>query len=113
MVKPHSPQNSGFELQPPEPLEQQPSRRYSYVSILEMTNHFETLLGEGGFGKVYYGLIGNTEVAVKILSAKSAQGYREFQSEACCFNNTITFFHPLWHFFYLMLLNTLRKIMAG
>ncbi|XP_022948905.1 probable LRR receptor-like serine/threonine-protein kinase At1g07560 isoform X2 [Cucurbita moschata] len=81
MMKPHSPQNSGFELQPPEPLEQQPSRRYSYVSILEMTNHFETLLGEGGFGKVYYGLIGNTEVAVKILSAKSAQGYREFQSE--------------------------------
>ncbi|KAG6606735.1 putative LRR receptor-like serine/threonine-protein kinase, partial [Cucurbita argyrosperma subsp. sororia] len=74
MMKPHSPQNSGFELQPPEPLEQQPSRRYSYVSILEMTNHFEKLLGEGGFGKVYYGLIGNTEVAVKILSAKSAQG---------------------------------------
>ena len=46
-----------------------------------MTNNFSRLLGEGGFGKVYYGVMGNTEVAVKMLSPKSTQGYQEFQAE--------------------------------
>lgn len=82
MVEPHSPQPSGA-------FDQQSSRSYSYADILKMTNHFDTLLGEGGFGKVYYGRIGNTEVAVKLLSPKSAQGYREFQAEVCGSNRMI------------------------
>ncbi|MCH88376.1 receptor-like protein kinase, partial [Trifolium medium] len=42
-----------------------------------------TIIGEGGFGKVYVGVLQNhTQVAVKILSPSSMQGYKEFQSEA-------------------------------
>ncbi|KAI3744131.1 hypothetical protein L1987_57207 [Smallanthus sonchifolius] len=36
---------------------------------------------DGGFGTVFHGLIGDTQVAVKMLSESSAQGYREFQVE--------------------------------
>ncbi|KAL1293038.1 probable LRR receptor-like serine/threonine-protein kinase At4g29180 isoform X3 [Arachis hypogaea] len=37
---------------------------------------------EGGFGKVYLGLLqDHTQVAVKLLSVSSRQGYKEFQSE--------------------------------
>ena len=79
-MEPHSPINSEIQLNPHEPL-QTPSRQLSYSDILKMTNNFGRLLGEGGFGKVYYGVMGNTEVAVKMLSPKSAQGYREFQAE--------------------------------
>lgn len=39
------------------------------------------MLGEGGFGRVYYGKIENTEVAVKMLSPQSVQGYQQFQAE--------------------------------
>ncbi|XP_022997843.1 LRR receptor-like serine/threonine-protein kinase IOS1 isoform X1 [Cucurbita maxima] len=80
LMEPHSPINSEVQLNPHEPL-QTPSRQLSYSDILKMTNNFGRLLGEGGFGKVYYGVMGNTEVAVKMLSPKSAQGYREFQAE--------------------------------
>ncbi|XP_022949482.1 LRR receptor-like serine/threonine-protein kinase IOS1 isoform X2 [Cucurbita moschata] len=80
LMEPHSPINSEIQLNPHEPL-QTPSRQLSYSDILKMTNNFGRLLGEGGFGKVYYGVMGNTEVAVKMLSPKSAQGYREFQAE--------------------------------
>lgn len=82
-MDPHSPINSQVELHShdhQQPL-QSPSRKFSYSDILKFTNNFSKLLGEGGFGKVYYGLMGNTEVAVKMLSPKSAQGYREFQAE--------------------------------
>ncbi|XP_023524888.1 probable LRR receptor-like serine/threonine-protein kinase At1g51810 [Cucurbita pepo subsp. pepo] len=80
IVDPHSPMNSELQPRPHEPLHT-PSRQLSYSDILKMTNNFSRLLGEGGFGKVYYGVMGNTEVAVKMLSPKSAQGYREFQAE--------------------------------
>ncbi|XP_038890017.1 LRR receptor-like serine/threonine-protein kinase IOS1 [Benincasa hispida] len=82
IVDHHSPINSEVELHPhDQPPLQSPSRQFSYSDILKFTNNFSRLLGEGGFGKVYYGLMGNTEVAVKMLSPKSAQGYREFQAE--------------------------------
>ena len=50
-----------------------------------MTNNFERILGKGGFGTVYHGLIDNVQVAVKILSASSAQGFQQFQAEASTF----------------------------
>lgn len=60
----------------------QPSRVFSYSQVLQITNNFETAIGEGGFGKVYLGTLENdTQVAVKLLSASSRQGNREFQSE--------------------------------
>lgn len=60
-------------------------RRYSYSDVLRITNNFERMLGEGGFGRVYYGKIENTEVSVKMLSPQSVQGYRQFQAEVWSF----------------------------
>lgn len=49
-----------------------------------MTNNFEKALGEGGFGIVYHGYLNGTEeVAVKVLSQTSSQGYKHFKAEAC------------------------------
>ncbi|XP_027334329.1 putative leucine-rich repeat receptor-like protein kinase At2g19210 isoform X2 [Abrus precatorius] len=58
-------------------------RAFSYSEILNITENFKTIIGEGGFGKVYFGTLqDNTEVAVKLLSPSSMQGYKEFRSEA-------------------------------
>lgn len=70
------------------------NRSFSYSEIVSITNNFETIIGEGGFGKVYFGTLkDNVQVAVKLLSQNSRQGYKEFQSEVrfCKFNvNRIT-----------------------
>ncbi|KAL4375954.1 hypothetical protein GQ457_02G041410 [Hibiscus cannabinus] len=59
--------------------------RYSYRELKQATDSFsdKTLLGRGGFGRVYKGTLGNpsTEVAVKRVSHESKQGIREFVSE--------------------------------
>ncbi|KAK1400078.1 putative leucine-rich repeat receptor-like serine/threonine-protein kinase [Heracleum sosnowskyi] len=57
-------------------------RRFTYSEILKLTNNFEKIVGKGGFGTVYHGYIGDTQVAVKMLSPTSVQGYKEFQTEA-------------------------------
>lgn len=46
-----------------------------------MTNNFERILGKGGFGTVYHGYSDDCQVAVKMLSPSSAQGYKQFQAE--------------------------------
>ncbi|KAF3450657.1 hypothetical protein FNV43_RR06746 [Rhamnella rubrinervis] len=47
-------------------------RKFTYSEVLKITNNFEIILGKGGFGSVYHGLIdGTTEVAVKMLSPSS------------------------------------------
>lgn len=57
-------------------------RAFSYTEILNITDNFKTIIGEGGFGKVYFGILqDHTQVAVKLLSPSSMQGYKEFQSE--------------------------------
>ncbi|XP_024156021.1 G-type lectin S-receptor-like serine/threonine-protein kinase B120 [Rosa chinensis] len=53
-------------------------------SILAAINNFyeANKLGEGGFGPVYKGILPeNQEVAIKRLSKKSGQGYKEFMNE--------------------------------
>lgn len=56
--------------------------RFTYSEILAMTNKLERILGQGGFGMVYHGLINGTEeIAVKVLSPSSTQGYKEFKTE--------------------------------
>ncbi|CAG7898020.1 unnamed protein product [Brassica rapa] len=57
-------------------------RSFTYEEVTVMTNNFEKTLGEGGFGAVYHGnLNGNEQVAVKVLSQSSAQGYKQFKAE--------------------------------
>lgn len=56
-------------------------RSFTYSDILQITNNFKTVLGKGGFGTVYHGYLGDTQVAVKLLSSSSTQGHKEFQAE--------------------------------
>ena len=57
-------------------------QRYSYSEVVSITNNFKTIIGRGGFGKVYLGkLKDEAQVAVKLLSPSSNQGYKEFQAE--------------------------------
>ncbi|XP_071729464.1 probable LRR receptor-like serine/threonine-protein kinase At4g29180 isoform X2 [Rutidosis leptorrhynchoides] len=59
------------------------NKQFTYAEVANMTNNFETPIGKGGFGTVYLGHLKNgTQVAVKLLSASSSQGYKEFQNEA-------------------------------
>ena len=61
-------------------------RQFTYTDLLRITNNFERILGKGGFGTVFHGCIENTQVAVKMLSASSVQGYQQFQAEASNYN---------------------------
>ncbi|KAJ0537788.1 putative transferase, protein kinase RLK-Pelle-LRR-I-1 family [Helianthus annuus] len=57
-------------------------QQYTYSEIQRITNNFNDVIGKGGFGIVYRGHIGDTQVAVKMLSESSNQGEKEFQAEA-------------------------------
>ncbi|KAM1412461.1 hypothetical protein EV2_025650 [Malus domestica] len=56
-------------------------RQFTYLDVLQITNNFQTIIGRGGFGKVYHGLVDDTQVAVNMLSPTSGQGYQQFQAE--------------------------------
>ncbi|KAF5931454.1 hypothetical protein HYC85_032327 [Camellia sinensis] len=59
-------------------------RYFSLAEILQATKNFDesNVIGVGGFGKVYKGVIdGNTKVAVKRSNPSSEQGVNEFQTE--------------------------------
>ncbi|KAI5336908.1 hypothetical protein L3X38_016177 [Prunus dulcis] len=56
-------------------------RQLTCSEILQITNNFERVLGRGGFGTVYHGYVGDTQVAVKMLSPSSVQGFQQFHSE--------------------------------
>ncbi|WOH14556.1 hypothetical protein DCAR_0934076 [Daucus carota subsp. sativus] len=58
------------------------NRQYTYSEVISITRNFQRVLGKGGFGTVYHGYVGDNQVAVKMLSPSSTQGYKEFQSEA-------------------------------
>uniref|UniRef100_A0A452ZLT1 non-specific serine/threonine protein kinase n=1 Tax=Aegilops tauschii subsp. strangulata TaxID=200361 RepID=A0A452ZLT1_AEGTS len=59
------------------------NQRFTYEEIMVITNNFQRVIGQGGFGKVYDGFLENgTQVAVKLRSESSAQGVQEFLVEA-------------------------------
>lgn len=58
---------------------------FSYSEIVSITENFKTIIGGGGFGKVFFGTLKDgTQVAIKLLSQSSRQGYKEFQAEVSC-----------------------------
>jgi serine/threonine protein kinase len=60
-------------------------KRFTYNELLRATDNFaeKGMLGEGAFGRVYKGLLSesNIEVAVKKVSEESKQGKKEYISE--------------------------------
>jgi hypothetical protein len=75
---------------------------FNYTEIINITDNFKTIIGEGGFGKVYFGILqDHTQVAVKMLSPSSMQGYKEFQSEVRhCIKVKKTTFNFYFSFFF-------------
>ncbi|CDY56103.1 BnaC02g44360D [Brassica napus] len=65
----------------PTPSIETKKRRFAYSEVTEMTNNFERVVGEGGFGVVCHGTVNGEQVAVKLLSHSSTQGYKEFKAE--------------------------------
>ncbi|KAK8350627.1 hypothetical protein V6Z12_A06G220900 [Gossypium hirsutum] len=57
------------------------NRQFTYSDIQRITNNFEKVLGKGGFGTVYHGFLDDNQVAVKMLSKTSFQGYKQFEAE--------------------------------
>ncbi|KAL5576841.1 hypothetical protein UlMin_018540, partial [Ulmus minor] len=56
-------------------------RQFTYAEVIKITNNFERTIGRGGFGTVFHGFIDDSQVAVKMLSPSSVQGYQQFQTE--------------------------------
>ncbi|XP_044946008.1 receptor-like protein kinase At3g21340 [Hordeum vulgare subsp. vulgare] len=59
------------------------NRRFTYMELQMITNNFQRVLGQGGFGYVFQGsLEDGTQVAVKLRSHSSNQGVKQFLAEA-------------------------------
>ncbi|GMI85729.1 Abnormal Leaf Shape 2 [Hibiscus trionum] len=61
-----------------------PVKKFTLVELEKATNNFSSkrILGEGGFGRVYHGIMEDgSEVAVKLLTRHNQNGDREFIAE--------------------------------
>ncbi|KAJ3690486.1 hypothetical protein LUZ61_019650 [Rhynchospora tenuis] len=59
------------------------NRQFTFNHLVKITNKFQTEIGRGGFGIVYWGrLEDGRQVAVKINSDTSPQGIKELRTEA-------------------------------
>uniref|UniRef100_A0A1S4E3N3 non-specific serine/threonine protein kinase n=1 Tax=Cucumis melo TaxID=3656 RepID=A0A1S4E3N3_CUCME len=76
-------QRENFKRSIQERLLKSKNQLVQYSEILVITDNLKTTIGEGGFGKVYLGVLSDkTRVAVKLMSSTSQQGYNEFRAEA-------------------------------
>lgn len=57
------------------------NQQFTFSEVLSITNNFKAVTGRVGLGTVCHGYNGDDQVAVKMLSESSAQGYKEFQAE--------------------------------
>ena len=58
------------------------NRRFTFKDLKMITNNFQRVIGQGGFGLVYSGFLeDDTQVAVKLRSDSSNQGVKEFLAE--------------------------------
>ncbi|KAM7252662.1 hypothetical protein ACFE04_008171 [Oxalis oulophora] len=58
--------------------------KFTFSDIERITRNFERVVGKGGFGSVYLGYLDDSQlsqVAVKMLSNSSSQGYQQFEAE--------------------------------
>ncbi|XP_029124803.1 G-type lectin S-receptor-like serine/threonine-protein kinase At4g27290 isoform X2 [Cajanus cajan] len=63
---------------------------FDFSTVVNATDDFSpnNILGEGGYGPVYKGVLGNgREIAIKRLSLKSGQGPKEFKNEVLLIAN--------------------------
>ena len=66
----------------------QAPKRYSYSNVKKMTNSFKDKLGQGGYGGVYKGKLGDGHlVAVKVLNTSKGNG-DEFINEVASISRT-------------------------
>jgi len=70
------------------------ARSFTFRELAVATNSFSqaNLLGEGGFGRVYRGLVGSSAVAVKQLDRTGYQGDHEFLVEVLMLSGLLS--HP-------------------
>ncbi|KAL2518833.1 Protein kinase superfamily protein [Abeliophyllum distichum] len=77
--------NKGESVEDLEKIAAQEQKQFPFETLVAATKNFHPTqkLGEGGFGPVYKGKLGDgREIAVKKLSHSSGQGKKEFQNEA-------------------------------
>ncbi|XP_038897469.1 probable LRR receptor-like protein kinase At1g51890 [Benincasa hispida] len=68
-------------------------RQFTYSEVVRMTNNFVRIIGRGSFGAVYYGIIDDIQVAVKMLAPSAIQGHDQFKVEECTLHIVTALLH--------------------
>ncbi|XP_074340807.1 putative LRR receptor-like serine/threonine-protein kinase At1g51880 [Apium graveolens] len=59
----------------PDPAVEQSHTQYTYAEVQNITENFKKPLGSGGFSEVFLGNVGNSKVAVKMLSSPDQKAF--------------------------------------